>query len=116
MGFNYDRTVIAYHGCDEEVAEKVLAGKGELEYSSNDHDWLGKGIYFWEYGASRALDWATWRSSIGGPGVKIKKPAVVGAIINLGNCFDLLDTKNTELLGKMFVTYRNHSATSGLEL
>lgn len=116
MGFTYDRTVIGYHGCDKEIADRVLAGEGHLEYSSNNHDWLGNGVYFWEYGEARAYDWARWRSSTGGPGVKIKDPAVVGAIIHLGNCFDLLDTRNTELLGKMFKVYQEVCEKTGLKL
>lgn len=114
--FDYHRTVIGYHGCDKEVAERVLSGNGELEYSSNKHDWLGKGIYFWEYGRTRAYEWAKWRSSIGGPGVKIKTPAVVGAVISLGNCFDLLDTKNTKMLGEMFKLYQDVCQKTGCEL
>lgn len=116
VGLNYDRIVIGYHGCDEEIAENIFAGTGDLEYSSNNHDWLGKGIYFWEYGQARAHDWAKWRSSIGGPGVKIKTPAVIGALINLGNCFDLLDTKNTEMLGEMFKVYQAHCTANGLKI
>ena len=40
----YDRTVIAYHGCDVDVADAVLAGKESLQVSANAYDWLGKGI------------------------------------------------------------------------
>lgn len=53
----YDRTVIAYHGCDVETAERLLHGEPFKE-SQNDYDWLGEGIYFWEYGADRALQFA----------------------------------------------------------
>jgi hypothetical protein len=59
---DYQRFVIGYHGCDKEIADRVFMGEGELEYSSNRHDWLGKGIYFWEYGPHRAYEWAQWRS------------------------------------------------------
>lgn len=45
----YDRTVIAYHGCDVETAERLLSGE-PFKPSQNDYDWLGEGIYFWEYG------------------------------------------------------------------
>jgi len=44
--FDYHRTVIAYHGCDESVAESLLNG-GSFERSRNKYDWLGEGIYFW---------------------------------------------------------------------
>jgi len=47
---NYQRTIFAYHGCDSTVAELVLLGHFRLEPSHNDYDWLGAGIYFWEYG------------------------------------------------------------------
>jgi hypothetical protein len=46
---NYQRTIFAYHGCDGAVAESVLLGRSRLEPSHNDYDWLGAGIYFWEY-------------------------------------------------------------------
>jgi hypothetical protein len=89
----YDRTVIAYHGCDAEVASRILAGD-PFKKSQNDYDWLGEGIYFWEYGADRAMKFAEHQRSRG----KIKTPAIVGALIQLGNCFDLMDTKFTDEL------------------
>jgi hypothetical protein len=110
---DYQRTVIGYHGCDKEVADRVFIDNGKLEYSENAHDWLGKGIYFWEYGRSRAHDWAKWRSLIGGGNVKIKTPAVVGAYIHLGNCFDLLDAANTKLLGEMYDLYKQDRQKDG---
>lgn len=53
----YDRTVLAYHGCDAETAEHLLAGD-PFKPSVNDFDWLGQGIYFWEHGPDRALRFA----------------------------------------------------------
>jgi len=90
----YQRQVIAYHGCEKATADKVL-GKGEsLAPSEKDYDWLGRGIYFWEHGPQRALEWAHERKKQG----KIKQVAVIGAVLNLGNCFDLLDIRYTETL------------------
>jgi hypothetical protein len=89
----YDRTIVAYHGCDRRVAQRSLRG-GSFKESSNEYDWLGRGIYFWEYGASRALDFAHLQKQRG----KIVTPAVVGAILQLGECFDLLDVKFTREL------------------
>jgi len=83
----YDRTVIAYHGCDAETAERLLHGE-QFKKSQNDYDWLGEGIYFWEYGADRAFKFAQDQQRRG----KVAKPAVVGALIQLGRCFDLMDT------------------------
>jgi hypothetical protein len=93
----YDRTVIAYHGCDSEVAEQLLAGVC-FKPSENNFDWLGKGIYFWEYGHARALQFAEFQRSQG----KVKQPAVVGALIQLGDCFDLLDTRFTAELATAY--------------
>lgn len=85
--------VLGFHGCDEETAERVLAGEEPLKDSRNAYDWLGNGIYFWESSPQRALEWASHvrdnpKSSRG----VISKPAVVGAIIDLGTCCSLHDT------------------------
>lgn len=85
----YSRQVHGYHGCSHAVAARVLAGEGFVP-SSNLWDWLGSGIYFWEYGPDRALRWAEMQHA--------RKPAVVGAVIQLGLCFDLLDTRFTAQL------------------
>lgn len=84
----YDRTVIGYHGTDRQTAEAILSGEEQFAPSTKDYDWLGSGIYFWEYGYNRAVKWAEERHG--------EAAAVVGAIIQLGNCFDLLDTLHTE--------------------
>lgn len=84
--------LLGFHGTDESTAEKVLAGKEHLSQSSNDYDWLGHGIYFWEYGPERALEFA--RAGLSRPKQtkgKIKKPAVVGAVIDPGVCLNLLE-------------------------
>lgn len=93
---NYQRTVFAFHGCDRRVRDAVLLGKQKLLASLNTYDWLGTGIYFWEHGPSRALEWAIQQSKRKGTGVK--EPAVLGAVIQLGNCFDLLDVQFTQFL------------------
>jgi hypothetical protein len=78
--------VLGYHGCERAVAEKVLGSSGEhLQLSKNTWDWLGSGIYFWENNPQRALDWAKKHK---------KDPAVVGAIIDLGECLDLLEAES----------------------
>jgi hypothetical protein len=97
----YDRTIVAYHGCDTEVAERLLRGD-PFKKSQNDYDWLGEGIYFWEYGADRALKFARDQQRRG----KITTPAIVGALLQLGRCFDLMDTRFTEELSDAFETLR----------
>jgi hypothetical protein len=98
--FGYQRTVIGYHGCDQSVVDSIINRNGHLKRSENRYDWLGKGIYFWEFGPSRANEWAIQRVKDGSNTIKV--PAVLGAIINLGRCFDLLDVANTHLLSEMY--------------
>ena len=97
----YQRQVIAYHGCDQAVADAAFRG-GKLNQSANDYDWLGNGIYFWEHGPARALEWAQFMKQR----KKVHNPAVVGALIQLGHCFDLLDVRFTELLRGMFLDFK----------
>jgi hypothetical protein len=80
--------LIVFHGCDEAVRDEVIAGVRTLNPSQNKYDWLGNGIYFWENNYERALDFAS-----NPPGNrKISSPAVLGAVIDLQNCLDLLDS------------------------
>jgi hypothetical protein len=86
--------IIGFHGCDETVAEKILAGQDTLRKSTNSYDWLGHGIYFWENNPQRALEYAeSIKAYPARCKEKITKPAVIGAIINLGHCLNLLDAK-----------------------
>ena len=82
--------VIGYHGCDRRVAKQVVAGRDDLKPSQNAWDWLGHGIYFWEDSHNRALRWANEETKQRGS--KIKSPAVLGAVIDLGNCLNLSET------------------------
>lgn len=88
--------IIGFHGTDESIVKKVINGERELKASNNAYDWLGNGIYFWDNSPSRALSWAKELSKR--KNSRIKKPAVIGAIIDLGYCLDLLDYKNLHLL------------------
>lgn len=107
----YARTILGYHGCDASTAEDVFQGRTTLKASENIYDWLGHGIYFWEHGPERALRWAEAqrnRDQTKPPTHRapIRDPGVVGAVINLGRCFDLLDLANTEALATWAEQYR----------
>ena len=83
---DYNRTIIGYHGTTTEIAERLVNGE-PFTASNNDDDWFGAGIYFWEYAPKQAWWWATKFKNK-------KHPAVIGAIIRLGQCLDLLDPLN----------------------
>jgi hypothetical protein len=55
-------------------------------------------MYFWEHNLTRALDFAEFKKNLSGSDIKI--PSVVGAVINLGYCLDLLDSESIGFLKK----------------
>lgn len=90
---DYHRTVVGFHGTTRKTAERIVR-EGKFRPSQNDYDWLGHGIYFWEYGPQQAYKWARERHS------SKTDIAVLGSMIRLGNCFDLLDPDNVKPLLK----------------
>lgn len=88
---DYHRTVVGFHGTTQKRAEEIVLS-GEFKASENDYDWLGHGIYFWEYAPKQAWQWARTRFEDG------DDIAVVGAMIRLGNCLDLLDPDNLQIV------------------
>lgn len=92
----FTRIVLGYHGCDHKFADSLIRGKSQIggwQPSTNAYDWLGHGIYFWEYAPERARSWAG-------------KGGVIGAIIQLGTCLDLTDVRYTMLLAEAFESLR----------
>lgn len=78
--------ILGFHGCKKDTGEAVLRGDAShLEWSKNDYDWLGHGIYFWEGDFGRAMAWAEDNNTV----AKITDPFVLGAIIDLRHCLDL---------------------------
>lgn len=94
--------VIGFHGCDKAIANKVLSGEVDLIPSTNDYDWLGNGIYFWENNETRALKYA--QDLMKRKGSSIKDPSVIGAVIDLGYCMDLTDSLYLEELKEAYKT------------
>jgi hypothetical protein len=88
---DYHRTVVGFHGTTAKVADALVAGEPFVA-SDSINEWLGRGVYFWEYAPKQAWWWAKR--------LRYPNPAVVGAMIRLGNCFDLLDSRNVEALRK----------------
>jgi hypothetical protein len=109
--------VLGYHGCDKAVAEKVLSSREHLAPSDNDYDWLGSGIYFWENNARRALDWARFAQE--NPKItraKIGIPFVIGAIIDLGACLDLLEAESIAVVADGYEGFRETCEAAGLTM
>jgi hypothetical protein len=99
-----------FHGCDQKVRDKLILSQTEhLNNSNADWEWLGGGKYFWENSYEKALDWANYIKDHPMPNsnTPIKKPSVLGAIVDLKNCLDFLDFKHLELLKISYEMIKN---------
>jgi hypothetical protein len=94
--------VLGYHGCDKSIIKNIVLGKQRIVDSVNDYDWLGSGQYFWEADPNRALDWAIHLQSTKHSKSGITTPAVIGAVIDLGMCLDLVNSECIDLVKKQF--------------
>jgi hypothetical protein len=95
--------ILGFHGCDRSVVDNICSGKDVLNRSENSYDWLGHGIYFWENSPSRALEFAQDLKAKSKTAKRpIEKPAVLGAVIDLGFCLDLLEYNNLQLLKESY--------------
>lgn len=92
--------VYGFHGLDRKAAFRILNGESEFKHSTNDYDWLGTGVYFWENNLERARQYAVENQQR--KGSKIAEPFVLGAILELGNCLDLLDQKYNDFLKAVY--------------
>jgi len=109
--------VLGYHGCNEAIGERVLAGRDRLQPSGNEYDWLGTGIYFWENSARRALDWAEFaKENPRFVRAKIDEPFVVGAIIDLGLCLDLLEAESIAVVADGYNGLRESYEAAGVPM
>lgn len=97
--------ILGYHGLDETIGRQIVAGEQSLKPSENSYDWLGHGIYFWEDNIARARLWAEEQSKR--KNTSVKSPFVIGAVIDLGNCFDLLQQDNLDFLAEQYKNLAN---------
>lgn len=107
--------VLGFHGCDKKVGENVLSGKTTLHPSQNDYDWLGNGIYFWENNPERAYDFAREYRKRKGTLV-INDPFAIGAVIDLGYCLNLLDSRFLGIVKEGYRLLQQTSEKSGVPL
>ena len=75
------RHIYGYHGTSLEAAQGII--EQGFNVSTNDYDWLGTGVYFFQDAPQRARAWAVERYP--------DSPAVIGSRLVLENCLDLLD-------------------------
>lgn len=104
--------VLGYHGCDAEIARKAVSEGKPLLHSDSEYDWLGPGAYFWESDPNRAWEWARDRAKRG----VVSSPGVIGAVIDLRHCLDLVSREDVELLRLAFDSFVKLREKSGLPL
>ncbi len=102
--------VLGYHGCDQGTAEQVLGGNA-FRHSTNAYDWLGDGVYFWEANPKRGLAFAEELKARGRG--KIRTPAVVGAVIDLGTCLDVASADSIEMIRVAHASFSEQMAATG---
>ncbi|MEM9510748.1 MAG: hypothetical protein AAGA16_24250, partial [Cyanobacteria bacterium P01_E01_bin.35] len=73
--------VYGYHGTSLKAAQEII-DRG-FNFSINDYDWLGTGVYFFQDAPLRAYAWAKERYP--------NAPAVIKSKLVMENCLDLLD-------------------------
>jgi hypothetical protein len=110
--------MLGFHGCDKEVGERVLQGGiRHLHKSENEYDWLGHGIYFWENNPERARQFAEERKGFPRSGKKpITTPFVIGAVIDPGNCLNLLESNSLRLLEDVYQFLREAHETARIPM
>jgi len=114
----YEKTtpyIIGFHGCDQAVAEKLLdSNQPTFKRSTNDYDWLGNGMYFWENDPNRAWEYIL-EVQKREPN-RIKNPTIVGAVLDLGHCLNLVENRFISLVKDTFPLYKDKIVADGLEM
>lgn len=100
--------VLGFHGCSKETFENVLYKGQDINPSTNDYDWLGSGIYFWENNLDRAKEWSRDHNH--------GEEYVIGAAIDLGHCLDLTVDTSNQLLERSYKIVEFLSEASGTPL
>lgn len=100
--------VLGFHGCNKETFKNVLYEHEQIKKSKNDYDWLGNGIYFWEYNLTRALQWSQEHGN--------DPPYVIGAVIDLGLCLDFCDSNNLILLKNEHTILQQQAELANIKL
>jgi hypothetical protein len=99
------------------VLDKVISGSDPLHQSDNEYDWLGTGMYFWENNPTRALQFAAERKANPLPNsTKIVVPAVLGAILNLGFCLDLIESSSIALVKSAYESLKELMEKANIQM
>ncbi len=104
--------LIGFHGCDRSRQQLLLQNSSRIPMSTESYEWLGHGFYFWENNYDRAFEWAKEKKAQN----IIDEPAVIGAVIDLMYCCDLLDSHFIKMVAKHFDSFRNSYELLGMQI
>lgn len=92
----------------------MVSGKDQLKPSYNPWDWLGPGVYFWEENPYKALQYAekcaNKSQKFSG---EIHTPLVIGAIIELRNCLNLVEPNSINIVKEAFSNLKRSMEQAG---
>lgn len=109
--------IIGYHGCDQDVRDELITNNTSFKKSENGYDWLGHGMYFWDDDPGRALKFAQFKREHPQKNKQnIQNPSVVGAVIDLGFCLDLINSAALDFLKFAYLTFAKKVASTNGEL
>ena len=89
------------------TAASIVLSRG-FQLSSNEYDWLGDGVYFFQDARIRAWEWAQRFHDT--------QAAVLGARIRLEDCMDLLDIAWSRFLAGAYDSFMAKWKSSGRPL
>lgn len=89
--------VYGYHGTSADAAAAII--QRGFNISSNDYDWLGTGVYFFQDAPLRAWEWANQQHPT--------NPAVIRSVISLEDSIDLLDIKWFPVINEAYSVFVN---------
>src|SRR3569833_1507346 len=100
--------VVGFHSCDRDLGIRLINGQDKIQPSDNAWDWLGRSSYFWEQDPSRAFQY-TYETAAGVQKNKTaaKTPFIVGAIIDLGKCLNLVEVDSLKILEEAYHGLKN---------
>jgi hypothetical protein len=119
---DYHRTVTGYHGTGLSAALRLVNRVEPFRSSERDYDWLGRGVYFWEYAPKQALAFASIRQrqlrrkkqkSVDEQRRATEPLAVVACTIRLGFCLDLTEPATVEYIGSVYTDYTETMTEAG---
>lgn len=98
--------VTGFHGTSTTAADSIV--QNGFKVSRNEYDWLGDGVYFFQDAPQRALEWAIKHHGT--------SAAVVGSVIRLAGCIDLLDIRWFQMLNETYDSFLQRLKNAGIPL